>query len=451
MNNVNYVGSLAERFIQFRSGIEAATEGGGDIFNSVAVYVPSVLVADNLTGVDAPTTPTTFTVKKVTYDNYAEVLKGELLRQWGPIFRDGDNVEAALIVVVFYVPDGSGTDVFTDYLTVGELSIVYTPLSAAFAETYVAAFWKVMFDPNADGATGVGDVINQYYFDLSLALAQLCLQQRELSYHLAFVRVAFPLLADDTGNVCKIASINRSKALADATALNMTPTVEYLNPRANLFIGMLNLLQASNTWVAVHSEKFNVFSEVLALMLSAKNESGTFIGNKIAKIRLTGENIKPTGVPSVLDDSMNANLPIAIAERLDSLFVSYLISLTGDSGNNAMLVSSLSVTGTPVLATAISRWVDYTTSKTLALLISSQSTLQNPILKNATTYELIQNTLLANLQRFAKNGRLVNISLNFPQYVELPASPTDIVVSAAWTAEYVSDIGKIVISGTVVV
>lgn len=449
MNNVNYVGSLAERFVQFRSGVQSASESGGDIFNSMLVFVPSVLVADNLVGVAAPTTPATFTMKKVTYDDYSEVMTGELLRQWGPIFRDGANVEVSIIFVVFYVPDGLGTDSFTDYLSVEALTIAYSPLTVAFNETYMTAFWKVMFDPNADGVTVAGDLINKYYFDLSLALASLCVQRRELSYHLSFVRTVYPL-TDPDANLCMVASIDRADALADATALNMAPTTDYVNPRANLYIGMLNLLQASNTWVLDHSEQFNVFSEVFSLAFSSKNDSKTFIGNALSRIRLTGANIKPTGTPSVLDSSVNACIPRTIAERLDSLFVSYLISLTGDSGNNAMLVSALGVTGTPVVADAIARWVDYTTSKQLANIISSQSTLKAPVLKNELSYVLVQNTLLANLQRFAKNGRLVNISLNFPQYSELPASPTDIVVSAAWTAEYVSDIGKIVISGTIV-
>lgn len=449
MNNVNYVGSLAERFIQFRSGVQSASESGGDIFNSVLIFVPSVLVADNLTGVVAPTTATTYTVKKVTYDDYSEVMKGELLRQWGPLFRDGANVEASIIIVVFYVPDGTGTDIFTDFLTVAELTIEYAPLSVAFNDTYVTAFWKVLFDPNADGVTSAGDLIHQYYFDLCLALASLCAQKRELSYHLSFVRTLYPISTPDT-NVCKIASMDRAAALSAATALDMAPTGDYTKPRANLYVGMLNLLQASNTWLLDHSEKFNLLSEAFSLAFSSKNDSGTFVGNKISKIRLTGANVKPTGVPSALDSSINACIPRTIAERLDSLFVAYLVSLTGDSGNNAMVVSSLGITGTPVLADVIARWVDYNTSKQLAAMISAQSTLRNPILKNESSYVLIQNTLLTNLQRFAKNGRLVNIAINFPQYSELPASPTDIVVSAGWTADYVSDIGKIVISGTVV-
>ena len=161
--------------------------------------------------------------------------------------------------------------------------------------------------------------------------------------------------------------------------------------------------------------------------------------------------MKATGVPSVLDSEINANLPRTIAERLDALYVSYLMSIAGDGGNNAQISDARGVLGIPVIATAIARWVDYNTSKQRAKLISAQSTLKNPVLKNENTYVMIQNTLLANLQRFARNGRIANIALDFPNYSALPESETDIVVSAAWTADYVMDIGRITISGTIVV
>jgi hypothetical protein len=448
--NYNYVGSLAERFIQFRSGVLAASETETDLFNAMSVYIPSNVIADNLIDVVAPATADEFKVVKVTFDNYKEVMKGELLRQFSPVLKDGTNVEFTLFLIVFYVPDGTGSDTVADYLTVAPLEIVYTPLKKAFDELFFASVWKVLFSPNSDGETVSGGYDDQYYFDFSLALAQLCAKKSELSFFLSFVRIKFPLATVDT-NKCKIASMDRGVAISSATALDMAPTTEYPVPRTNLYIGMLNLVQSFDSWVGLHSERFNVFSEVIGLAYSARNESGTFIGNKLAKIRLTGANIKATGVPSPLDSDVNVNIPRTVAERLDSLYVSYLLSIAGDTKNNAMLNEAKAINGVPVIAKMIARWIDYNTSQQLAKIIADQSTLRNPILKNENTYVLIQNVLLNNLQRFAKNGRIVNIAMDFPQYTQLPESTTDIIVSAAWSADYVSDIGRITISGTIVV
>ena len=56
---------------------------------------------------------------------------------------------------------------------------------------------------------------------------------------------------------------------------------------------------------------------IFGTWFTAKNSSGQFIGNKFAKIRLSGNDVKPTGLPSPLNTDVNLNLVPAIYNILD--------------------------------------------------------------------------------------------------------------------------------------
>lgn len=218
-----------------------------------------------------------------------------------------------------------------------------------------------------------------------------------------------------------------------------------------MFAGMLQFMEADNTWFIIHSENTYVPSRIFATAMSARNETGTFVGNKLAKIRLTGNGIKPTGAPSIFDSSVNENLAKVYSGNLDEKNISYLLSIADDSVNDAMIVRAKGMTGYPVIATEMSKWIDHTTSIEMAKLLANQSTLINPVLRNERTYSRIQERLLANIQTFARIGRITNIILNFPPYSELPESKTDISVTAGWEATYVDDLEKVVMTGSIVV
>lgn len=445
--NYNHRGSLAERFIRFRSGILATQDSTTDLFNAFSIYVPSNIAVDNLVAVDITGIETQAVVQTATYDNYRSIMKGDLLLQWAPIFNQDTNIDVILYIVVFYVPDGLGVDVFADYLTVTESEIDYAPLSAAFEQLYFISFFKTIFSPTFDGAIGTYD--DQNYFDMALAMAQLCLIHLDLSLNLVPVRFVLPLEAIDT-NVCKAVSVDRADELLAATALNVV-IAGVANPRRDYFWGMLSLLQASNTWMLAHSEAVNLFPSIFGVWFGARNSTGTFIGNKLEKIRLSGDLIKPMGVPSIFNSAANTNLELALAERLDEKNVSYLMSIADGSVNDSIVLRAKAITGFPVVASQMSKWIDYTTSQLIAKYITSRNTLGTPVLKNATTYRRIQEILLGHLQTFARIGRLENIYLNMPAYTDLPESKTDIIVTQGWEATYVSDLEKVQISGTVVV
>jgi len=448
--NYNHKGSLAERFIRFRSGILATQESTTDLFNAFAIFVPSNLAEDNVADVVLTNIADQAVVKTVTLDNYKEVLKGDLLAQWAPVFNQDTNFEVTLYIIVFYVPDGTGSDVFSDFLTVTATDIDYAPLTAAFDQTYFSAFHKTMFSPRYDGKTpGAGAYDDQNYFDMALALSQLCLKNIDMSVCLLFTKLAIPVAGVDS-NTCKMLSKDRADEVTNATALNVVID-GVANPRRAYFWGMLNLMQAMNTWVVAHSEPYNLFPIIFGTWFTAKNDSRTFIGNKLEKIRLSGIAIKPMGTPSIFNSEANENMARAYAEILDSKNVSYLISIADGTINDSIVLRSKAVTGFPVTASQISKYVDYTTSQLIAKYMTARNTLDKPVLKNEATYRKIQEMLIGHLQLFAVVGRLENIKLNMPAYNDLPDSKTDIVVTQGWEATYVYDLEKVQITGTVVV
>ena len=116
--NLNYVGSVAERFMKFRSRL-AETEGvAEDLFNAISIYVPKSLAQAQLSAeAYDPTTVTAenYAVIAVTVDNYKDVLAdgSVLLSQWLPVFNDSTNFAVKLYIIVF---DDTG---FTPVLTAG--------------------------------------------------------------------------------------------------------------------------------------------------------------------------------------------------------------------------------------------------------------------------------------------------------------------------------------------
>lgn len=443
--NLNYVGSLAERFITLRSGVQVSpTTVASSVFNSFVVYVPSLFAGDAIKGITIPegfNAQSTPIVYDVTVDTYKEILADGLLSQWGKVFLDGANYDTHLYVVIFYVPDGSMSDTYEDYLTVNQLSMDYAPLTKAYELSYNYGYRKTLFF----NTYAINNASDAYKADLYLCLSQLCKRNPELSQCLIYLKLNFPLTTPDSNQVL-IASTAVEEEVEKAVSFNDT-SIELI--RVKYFWGFLNLIQASNTWCIAHSESLNMFPVIFAQYFSGKNDSGTYVGNKLAKIRLSGTGIKPTGYPSILNSSINVNIPRAVAELLDSKNVGYFISIADGTENDCILVQAKSITGIPIAAIDISKWVDYYTTQSIAEWITNYNTNTQAVLRNEVTYKRLQDMLLSNLQRFARMGRLTDIYLNMPAFSQLPESKTDIIVTQGWSATYVDDVGKIVITGMV--
>ena len=443
--NLNYVGSVAERFMRFRSRL-AETEGvAEDLFNAISIYVPKSLAEAQLSSeAYDPTAVTadTYAVIAVTVDNYKDVLAdgSVLLSQWLPVFNDGTNFAVKLYVIVF---DDTG---FTPTLTAG--AITWQPLTKAFNELYFISLFKTMFSEHYDGSkvthqpAEAGDYDDSKYFDMALCLAYQCELESTLSWALLEMKVDVYDGSSDT-NACKIQSLTRGDETEHCTTL----VGSTLADRAEYFWGYLNLIGGSHANLILHNGNYLV-PVILGRWFEEKNASGQFIGNKLAKIRLTGNKVKPTGNPSPLNSDVNLNLPSSITTILDEKNVGYFISIANNSDSNAELIRDRSVSNMPATAYAISKWIDYTTSQDMAKYATALNTLTKPVLVNKETYAQLQAFLINNIATFATIGRLESIQVKFPPFSEAKQGNW-FVGTAVWSAVYVDDLEGVNISGSI--
>lgn len=431
--------------MRFRSRL-AETEGvAEELFNAISIYVPKSLALANLASDSydpSAVTADSYAVITVTVDNYKEVLAegSALLSQWLPVFNDGTNFAVKLYVVVF---DDTG---FAPTATAGALS--WTPLTKAFNELYFISLFKTMFSEHYDGSkvthdpAEAGDYDDSNYFDMVLCLSYLCEIEATLSWCLAEVKVSVYDGVSDT-NACKIQSI----AKGDETAHCTTLAGSTLADRAEYFWGYVNLIGANHTNIILHNGNYMI-PIILGRWFEARNVTGQFIGNKLAKIRLTGNKVKPTGNPSPLNSDVNLNLPRSIYEILDEKNVGYFISIANDSDANAELTRDRSIGNMPATAYAISKWIDYTTSQDMAKYATAIQTLTEPVLANQETYARVQSFLINNIAVFTALGRLENIQINFPPFSEAKKGNW-FEGTAVWSAVYIDDLEGVNISGSI--
>lgn len=146
--NVNYIGSFAEQNMIFRSSVDVVEVLSNEPFHCLSVYIPSNIAPAVIEGYENDAVQLT-KKKPLVYScdvqNYADVMKGELLTQMQPMFRDDSNIDLIIYLIVFFC-DGLETD-----WEISETAIEYAPLTAAFEKLYFVSFLKMLFDPNMNG------------------------------------------------------------------------------------------------------------------------------------------------------------------------------------------------------------------------------------------------------------------------------------------------------------
>ncbi len=431
--------------MRFRSRL-AETEGvAEDLFNAISIYVPKSLAQAQLSAEAYDPTAVTannYAVIAVTVDNYKNVLAegSPLLSQWLPVFNDGTNFAVKLYVIVF---DDTG---FAPTLTAG--AITWTPLTKAFNELYFISLFKTMFSEHYDGSkvesdpAQATDYDDSNYFDMALCLSYLCEIEATLSWCLSEVKVAVYDGVTDT-NACKVQSLTKGDETTHCTTLVGSTVAD----RAEYFWGYVNLIGGSHTNIIIHNGSY-MLPIIFGRWFEARNASGQFIGNKLAKIRLTGNKVKPTGNPSPLNSDVNLNLPSSIYEILDDKNVGYFISIADDSQSNAELIRDRSVNNMPATAYAMSKWIDYTTSQDMAKYATAIATLTSPVLVNQETYAQLQSFLINNVAKFASIGRLTDIVVKFPPFAEAKKGNW-FEGTAVWSAVYVDDLEGVNVSGSI--
>ena len=431
--------------MQFRSRL-AETEGVAEnLFNAISIYVPKSLATAQLSASAYDPTAITaenYAVIKVTVDNYKDVLAdgSPLLTQWLPVFNDGTNFNVTLYVIVF---DDTG---FAPTVTAG--AITWSPLTKAFNELYFISLFKVMFSEHYDGSKVESDPAlptdydDSNYFDMALCLSYLCEIEATLSWFICELKINVYDGVTDT-NACKIQSLTRGDETTHCTTLVGSDKED----RAEYFWGFVNLVGANHTQPLLHNGNYLV-PVILGAWFVEKNSAGQFVGNKLCKLRLTGNKVKPTGNPSPLNSDVNLNLPKYIYDILDDKNVGYFISIANDSDSNAELTRDRSAGNMPATAYAISKWIDYTTSQDMAKYATALNTLTKPVLVNQETYDKLQSFLINNIAIFATLRRIENIQVKFPPFAEAKKGNW-FEGTAVWSATYIDDLGGVNISGSI--
>ena len=431
--------------MKFRSSLSTEENISENLFDAVSIYLPKSLASNNLA--EGTYTPSEITADKyavvaVTVDNYREVLKatGALLSQWTLVFNDGANVAVTLYIIIF--------DDTTFAPTVGAKAIEWAPLSKAFNELYFISFFKTMFSEHYDGSAvthdpaEAGDYDDSNYFDMAMCLSNLCKNESTLSFDLCEIAVTVPVDDTDT-NIAKIMSVSKEdEVLATTTLTGSTKAT-----RAQYFWGFMNLIGMEHTQIIVHNGSFMI-PIILGSWFRRPNVTGLYIGNKLAKLRLTGSLVKPTGLPSPLNGNVNLNLPKSISDILDEKIVGYFISIADNSLNNAELIRDRSGTDFPITAYMISKYIDYKTSQDMAKFVTDLETLTNPVLANLEAYEQLQGILGSNIQLFAGLKRLENVVIEFPPFSEAKKGNSFEGI-AVWSATYIDDLESVTVTGSI--
>jgi len=309
---------------------------------------------------------------------------------------------------------------------------------------------------------GLDISVTSEFFDLSLALAFMCKLNPSLSQFWSQVRIqlsedGFPnnvlgageILSDYDPNKCWI----RSASMAEETAGVVNLSLASAETRAKFFWGALMLMQADNTFLAVHCEPNdlngvgkNILSEVLSTWFTKTNASGLYVGNKVHNIRLSGSNIKPLGWPSPLNNAVNENDSKAVAV-IAVKGVAYLQTISDSSLEDCRLTTARTLDHVSLNAKMMAKWVDYRSAMGCAELITDKGTLVDPVLTNNEAYGKIQAIVSSNLSKFADTKRLYNIKLAFPAFSVAKTGLTALEAASAWSALYVDDLDKVTVTG----
>ena len=148
--NYNYPGSIAEYNMNFASTVDVIIDEKSELFNAISIYVPMSLADANILDFD----PSWVSVRKpavitCTLDNYKKYMKGKLLDQWQPVFRQDTNFDVILYLIVFL--DDESTSAMWD---IDEVSIKFGPITEAFNKLYFISYVKTLFDGTYDGKAG---------------------------------------------------------------------------------------------------------------------------------------------------------------------------------------------------------------------------------------------------------------------------------------------------------
>jgi hypothetical protein len=275
---------------------------------------------------------------------------------------------------------------------------------------------------------------------MALAMAYQATANVKLSVFWAIVKLSWNNIDLSVGtdtNKCQIRKLTVAQEEAGMVSIATGDT-------ATCFWGALQLIAALNTFLAVDCEDRNILSYILYAWFASTNSSGEYVGNKLSLIRITDQ--KCFGPVSSINGAYNSGDTDGY-DNFDAKNVGVLEPISGTSSSDSALSMCRGITGTPINALMISKFVDYTSSQKCADMITDTGTLTNPVLTNEAAYKQIQNIVITQLNLFAGTKRIVNIVSNFPSFDQAKVSRTALEAASSWSAVYVDDLDSVTVSG----
>lgn len=181
----------------------------------------------------------------------------------------------------------------------------------------------------------------------------------------------------------------------------------------------------------------------LGWTLDGANESGVPVGNTFDMRALNFINVLPTADTSI---EILSGASAVFANWFEQKYVNYFKPVgngTGDVSN----FGGWTVRMNCVTAQWIVAYENYMNRVGAATVITNGRSL-----KNTQTYQTIIDILVMNISKMIRTGRVTNLKVTAPSFGDLPASNGHtIIIPNAWEAEYVDNVRKVRISGTLTV
>jgi len=357
-------------------------------------------------------------------------------------FNDGVKNWTVAVPAALIIPADDGVSLTATADTVGDdAALAPGPMNLGDISPVVPNELTVAVLAVIQGASPQGPVsIPSRFFDFSLCLAYLCKQNLQLSYFVNMVKVSYVDQKPNSADNCYIRLKTSAEEKEEMTSVSTGDRTKY-------YWGALFLMNCVlNTWTVVHSEPVNIIAIIFAAWFERRNSSGQYVGNKLSMLRLRGTKIKPLGFSSWLNSEVNENDAKGF-DLLDAKNVGYLCTISDNTPQESCLSSARSISGMPVAALMISKFIDYTSSQQCAKLLTESDTLTNPVLTNEEAYTQIQDILFKNVALFAGTKRISNIKLKFPPFPIAKVSLRALVATGSWEASYADDLDEVTVTG----
>lgn len=392
MDNNDFLGSFAQENVAFSTQV-VKTAVVGDNFFKTMIFVENDRFV-NSSAVGWVTVPGVANAKAVSVnaDTYLSFMEepGEgvnILQGWlSDLFVNGNTYDCILVAC----GASSGTDAVSTFTS--NMQDAYDALKAY-------AYHKTVCACPSDSATVMTAVLPS----LAVALAQRCKTDKGLLSSAPYLPYT-TTTPEDTSSDPLYAALTGAQADAFMSA--------YQDPSRN---------------TALYS---------LGIALSILNGSGTPVGNSMDMIATS--NIQSSG-PS------GQGLSPAVRSILTSANIQSFKPVGNNTGSCAAM-GAKTLQGDVIQATWIVAYVTYMTKVGVAQLLT-----QANFMKNAANYTQILAVLKTQLGKFGESGsgRLSGLAITAPGFGSLPEAKGDeIIIPNAWSANYVDQVRKVQITGT---